>query len=880
MRGLVLAGVVMQAVLLGGCVCLQPVAEFDAGAADSGTPDSGMSVDGGSRDAGVSDSGDVDAGAPDAADLDAGERDGGEEDASVPFEVTLEASTDQLDGVVLIWDAGPAAVRGFFIERDGMPLGSARFDERTYLDTQASLGWLDSPGNVTASENEKDGILVAWDASVADAGSEHRYVVVAETMPGVFVASNEARGWRAAPQAALYEVQRADGGLLARTPALSVFDEDAGGWALDASVDVTTEEDDFRTTVILSADASISLERFPESYRVRAMQNDGGAASAWSPVVTGRRTDELYVSWQWQRSAGPTSTAFADLPRVMGPRWFDPYPVLDETRFYRLALRVERLGEVVSPARSATLYRPLKLALGENQAEAAPALCIWLSDGRLICRDAAWPQAVRSYDAGTDIVELSGGPQLVCGLRSDAGVECWGTQPVVPGLPPVSHVRVGQGEYGVCGLDGSGTAICSGGWVRTPDGGWLDFDFAAYNLYSRTAGVRATDRAYEELMPSEPDVSQFVSIEHEGPYLQVSRRLWDSCAGIGLLIDGGTHSLPGTDCTYATLPPASGGYRLVASGVYVHCGLRADGFAVCRGGTRKGGRLSSNVPYLELQVRFERACGLTAEHHVECWDDGVTGTARAVLPPRMPVRDVIAGDGTRSNGRFKFVDESGRFLELMTGPVRGGVVTPDDRFASFARSDGEDVTLIREDGGVLQWIGASLPPGDYAKVDLNCGLEASGTIRCPGWAPAGAFLDVGGGDRPCGLRFDGGIECDGQVPQLPAPGPYKRIVTRARGGLCAQRSDDTVVCDVAPGFAGPVRQFDLAHDHACAVLADGGVQCVVVSQAISVAPLPPAPPGPFKKVSVGLLCACAIRLDGTGVCWGDQTTLQQLIPQP
>lgn len=858
----------MGAVLLGGCVCLQPVAEFDGGPADSGQADSGMRVDGGSADAGGPDAGEPDAGEPDAGESDAGESDAGEPDAgavdaSVPIEVNLEASTDRLDGVLLSWDAGVAPVLGFFIERDGVVLASARFDERTYLDTQAGVGWLEAPGGVVASEKEKDGIGIAWDASVADAGSEHRYLVRAEVLPGDFVSSSEARGWRAAPSAELYEVQRADGGRVTLTPALSAFDQDAGGWSLDASVDISVEEDDFRTTVILSADASISIERFPESYRVRAMQSDGGAASAWSPVVTGRRTDELYVTWQWQRSAGSTNSAFADLPRVMGRRWFDPYPVLDETRFYRLALRVERLGEVVSSAKSATLYRPLKLALGNY--EGPPTLCVLRSDGALHCRNrpGVTPREI-ICDAGTDIVELEGSPVVVCARRSDAGAECWGEQVVQPPAGPLLQLSVSDWPPQVCGLDVSRTAVCSTGAPATPDGGWAWFIAGGDSV----SGIREVDRAFQ-FIPA--PFQQDPGYVRPGPYLAVYVPGWgnQSPSPVGILIDGGIDWFVQQLNSYP-LPPAPGGYRSLFAHGYATCGLRNDGYALCRGTSHWVARTTTNVAYRELIVLPNQACGITTDDHVECWHERRYDEGGTFLPPRMPVRDLYAGERPFLTP-LKFIDETGRFFEYAEAPLREASITPDDRFTAIPRPAGADITLVRIDGGVVQWFESKLPAGSYVKVDGWCGLEAGGTVRCDGWSPQGIFLDVVGNGM-CGLRPDGGIECnDGSTP-LTAEGPFTAISESVVGVLCAQRQNGTVVCHPSASFPEldqPVVQFDVSQSQLCGVLTDGGVVCVP-TQRFAAPTLPAAPPGPYRKVSAGDVFACGIRTDGTAVCWASE----------
>jgi hypothetical protein len=310
------------------------------------------------------------------------------------------------------------------------------------------------------------------------------------------------------------------------------------------------------------------------------------------------------------------------------------------------------------------------------------------------------------------------------------------------------------------------------------------------------------------------------------------------------------------------LPAAAVGYREVHAHGNATCGVRNVGFAVCRGTAHWVGRTSTNVEYRAFAFVPSQACGITTDDHVECWDDRYTNGG-VLLPPRMPIRDLYAGDQTRW-APLKFVDTNGRFFELAGGPLPGATPTPDDSYAALPRMYGVSVTLVRPDGGVAQWPTASVPPGTWAKVDRNCGLAASGHVECQGWAPAGVFQDVAGGDRPCGLRLDGSIECATGMPQLPAPGPYVQIVAGMGGELCAQRADRSVVCEHIGSISQRVAQFDVWQDRLCGVLEDGGVQCVARPAA---PPLPQAPPGPYRKVSAGNYYACGLRTDDTAVCW-------------
>lgn len=847
MRRLGWTGLLLWSALVAGGGCLSPENEADAGRTDAGH----------------------DAGGPSLPD--AGSSDAGSDDAGLSASVHLEASADRRDAVYLSWDASGVDFTGFIVERDGVEVGVTGAAQRTLVDSSATAGWLAAPGAVVASEKEKDGIRVSWEPAVGDAGTEHVYVVRGALADGGVLSSNEAHGQRAAPVADLYEVAHADAGAFATTSELSVFDADAGGWSLDASVQITATEDDFRTTMILSADAAIGLERFPVEYRVRALERDGGAVSDWSSAVTGRRTDELFVDWQWQRSAGPTSTGFADLPRVIGPRWFDPWPVLDETRFYRLALRVERLGEVVSPSASATLYRPQAIVMAD--VGLVPRLCVLRSDGALHCHVDA-QGAEQTWDAGRDIVQLSGSPALVCGLRADAGTDCWGTsQPAPPQLGPVVQIYVQDDASPVCGLRADGVAVCNSGMPATPDGGWWTFGVKGSATSLDTWGIRATDRAYQYLPGP---ASAWAAEERQGPYsaIYVPQSGDNLTTAVGVLENGEIRWASLQQNSYA-LPTAPGGYRAVSSHGYATCGVRTDGRVVCRGqDSIYPARTSTNVGYRQLFVRHAQACGITTDDHVECWRNEAWALGGVLLPPRMPVSDVVVDE----DDRFRFLDLAGQLIEYGRGPLPNVDVTPELRLAALPRGFGNHALLVQEDGGLLESPWATVPPGPYLKVDRNCRLDPNEAIWCDGWGVFGDFVDVAGGIQKCGLLRNGSVQCQSGTP-LPDAGPFIAIATSENGILCAQRPDGTVVCDPAwgpPGLAEPVSQYDVSYSHLCGVKLDGGVVCV---DEPSASPLPPAPFGTYRKVSVGQTLACGIRTDDTGVCWGNSADGGG-IPQP
>jgi Ca2+-binding RTX toxin-like protein len=207
----------------------------------------------------------------------------------------------------------------------------------------------------------------------------------------------------------------------------------------------------------------------------------------------------------------------------------------------------------------------------------------------------------------------------------------------------------------------------------------------------------------------------------------------------------------------------------------------------------------------------------------------------------------------------------------------------------------------------------SVSAGGY----MTCGVQADGTAACwgengmpsndtanttPGGAatpPAGVtFTEVNAGyATACGVTTEQTVVCWGsdRFGKLNEPSGTFTHVVPGLNYVCALRTDATIVCwggddpavDPAQKVirdvpAGQFSQLTVGTRHACALRADGSGQIVCwghntirfgVNEGQTV-----VPPGTYTDVNVSNFTSCALRTDGTPVCWGRNLNAQQTYP--
>ena len=265
------------------------------------------------------------------------------------------------------------------------------------------------------------------------------------------------------------------------------------------------------------------------------------------------------------------------------------------------------------------------------------------------------------------------------------------------------------------------------------------------------------------------------------------------------------------------------------------------------------------MPFRDVAVGWDHACGLRTDGRVACW--GLNGIGQAEAP----------------EGAFRAIAVKRRY------------------------SCG-----LRVDGSVQCWIPSSLVlEGPFTAISVGpwgefCGLRPDGALECRGSLvagqdrefeyPSGRFLDVSVGEsQVCGVRAGGELECWGGASDL--PGGRFSGVSAGWDYACGLRVDRTVVCwrgqgewQVLQERAGPFSAVSAGEYHACGLRVDQTLECWRNGQTLDfydpmsrwfleLVGLADPPGGEFVAVSVESDKSCAVRANGAVVCWGQNPLL-------
>ena len=356
------------------------------------------------------------------------------------------------------------------------------------------------------------------------------------------------------------------------------------------------------------------------------------------------------------------------------------------------------------------------------------------------------------------------------------------------------------------------------------------------------------------------------------------------------------------------LPPPP--YRAVVPHGRRICALTRDGELTCLHASRPEARLAPEGRFRDVALRGGGTCAVGEDGSLRCWDRygvledersgsfaEVTSGARhtCALTRRgkavcwgnddwgqVSGRDVhLTPDQVRSRGGWAGATDLERDLEAVASGV------PADGFVQVAAGQDHSCAL-RADGEVVCWgrnaYGeSSPPPGPFLQVvagaDRSAGLRPDGSVTCWGRLDEtrpGPYLSLSARrDRICGVLIDGSIDCwSGKFESgLDGLGPFVDVAVAARA-TCGLRGDGIARCARPDGSDFWIR------DHAEVVqISPHGEGLIVAPHAFLlrgdgsvVAPIggyrPLAPDGPLQWVSTGDHHACALRRDGTPVCWG------------
>lgn len=242
----------------------------------------------------------------------------------------------------------------------------------------------------------------------------------------------------------------------------------------------------------------------------------------------------------------------------------------------------------------------------------------------------------------------------------------------------------------------------------------------------------------------------------------------------------------------------------------------------------------------------------------------------------------------------------------------GGVCEADDDGARTLSAGRDHTCAVDVDGAVVCWgwnglEQASPPTGSFKSVSAgstySCGVRTNGTVACWGAEdvppPAGLFRSVSvHAQRACGLRTDRTLVCWGHEAdnEAPPPGTFKNAsISRGSYGVT---SDGTIAfwddANVPPSGSS-FRSVDAGVHYGCALRFDGSLVC----WGANANGQSTAPSGVFQRVSVNRFVAsnessscwlddtchtwhgahtCALKADGTVGCWGSNKVGQSTAP--
>lgn len=496
--------------------------------------------------------------------------------------------------------------------------------------------------------------------------------------------------------------------------------------------------------------------------------------------------------------------------------------------------------------------------------------CALTSDGRAYC----WGQDDGQFGNGTNIdrevpvpaggsktwTELVAGDTHTCGITEAGETYCWGDNgsgqlgnddwqleitnvTVEPAKVAGGHgfVRLAAGTNHTCGLTGDGTAYC-----------WGD------NEYGQLGNGRPDGRDSFSTTP--------VRVSGEHTFRSLDAGVYHTCGRTegGEVYCWGRKDMVGRARAPEAVVPDVGVLprptpvdlpapaRALEVGDYHSCALLEDGPAHCWGDNGSGAlgdgtteprvgpvKVETDVTFREIDAGTDRTCGINPDGDLYCWPGGPrspSGTPLEPVPHPVPVPPPAAVDDDNHAPGAKIVS-----------PER-------DQWSS-----GPDTTI--HEGDTLRPVGVA---GDREEGDLR----------------GDALTWVSDVDGPVGT---------GQQPSvvLTAGATHALSLVAADG----QGRVDTARREVAVESIGDVRwsRVSAGTSHTCGLAENGRVYCwgdngsgELGDGTTEDRPTPVEAPtrsredttGRAVAMAAGGLHSCAVRQEGTALCWGADTSNQ------
>lgn len=233
------------------------------------------------------------------------------------------------------------------------------------------------------------------------------------------------------------------------------------------------------------------------------------------------------------------------------------------------------------------------------------------------------------------------GSDLICGIRADDSLYCWGRSRVsIADHPEGAFSGVSAARRAACGLRVDQTMECWGRWysdvdhrsqVEAPSGTYVRVDLAEEQACAIRTDGRVLCFGYFD------EAGVVAGVEPiEGAFTDVAA-IHDDFGGCGIRTDGGLACWG--DDTWGQASPPSGTFTDIAAGRMTLCAIRSGGELVCWGRGLYGAAEPPEGRYTALAIGGDTGCAIRADDEsLTCWG------ADLGQPPDVPTAALAIGD--------------------------------------------------------------------------------------------------------------------------------------------------------------------------------------------------------------------------------------------